>query len=773
MKAKIYAALFISAMILCQTLLSEYGSPWGNNGYNMVFKPNGGYAAVGNVSYENGDDGTFEAWVYNTGSSTRQAIIAKGSSLSLGFIFGITSNVSLSPNRLFLYMGNNNNIWQENTNGIQIPLNKWTHVAVSWKYDGLPNTFAIKFYVDGALSGSVLNASGGWGWGLNSDSVTIGLSKSLFASDFKGYLDEVRMWSKDIPQDRIARNRFIGLGNYNQANNNNAITSSTYYKDLLYVWDFNNPLFSSEIITQGNQNAYYRGNSFALENLIAGQPLPYNMVLKVDDIDDDDYVKVSNNAVFNEIDNYTVESWVYVDSLDVNAFKIIGKGNWGYTFPNFYDNVTFELYVYENHVTFRNRAISASYFGFPGGVLAEIPNNRWFHVAAVWEGSGTTHLAKLYINGEIKTLYSITGATVPTNSDPVKIGSKYTYSNVVSHGYIDEARYWNKALTPAEIRKYMLRSCRDISDPAMVGAWNFDGNHENIGSGSSPLDGSFNTGGDNKHRFSGYKNEQAAVQLSTQLNAHPTVLGLNLTGGLPSGDFFRGVSQNAGPIPQGVVKTYSIWVSEDQVIDNVTVLVSLQHPTTSELTLTLKAPNGQYKVLHDNNGSNGNDILTVYSNGAGNSITNAEFLAPWSEEVIPVSTGAFRCTSHGFWTLEVKDEVVNAAEGYFIDWGLRFNSLGDRPAGENTSPYKFNLSQNYPNPFNPVTDINYSLAKDIHVKITLYDILGRETKVLIDEFKQAGIYNFRFDSTNLASGVYFYRITAGDFTDIKKMILAK
>lgn len=106
---------------------------------------------------------------------------------------------------------------------------------------------------------------------------------------------------------------------------------------------------------------------------------------------------------------------------------------------------------------------------------------------------------------------------------------------------------------------------------------------------------------------------------------------------------------------------------------------------------------------------------------------------------------------------------------------LKFIEDENRPLvkGDLNIPDKFELLQNYPNPFNPATNIYYSLPNDIHVKITLFDILGREAKVLIDEFKTAGNYNFRFDGTELASGVYFYKITAGNFTDIKKMMLVK
>ncbi len=80
---------------------------------------------------------------------------------------------------------------------------------------------------------------------------------------------------------------------------------------------------------------------------------------------------------------------------------------------------------------------------------------------------------------------------------------------------------------------------------------------------------------------------------------------------------------------------------------------------------------------------------------------------------------------------------------------------------------------NYPNPFNPVTTINYSLPIDEKVVIKVYDILGREIKELVNDFKIAGKYSVQFDGSKLSSGVYFYRMEAGKYSQTKKLILAK
>jgi hypothetical protein len=91
----------------------------------------------------------------------------------------------------------------------------------------------------------------------------------------------------------------------------------------------------------------------------------------------------------------------------------------------------------------------------------------------------------------------------------------------------------------------------------------------------------------------------------------------------------------------------------------------------------------------------------------------------------------------------------------------------------NTVPTSYSLSQNYPNPFNPATVISFGIPKAGIVKLAVYDILGRTVATLVDEYKQAGNYKTDFDGTNLASGVYFYKLESGDFTANKKMLLVK
>jgi hypothetical protein len=90
------------------------------------------------------------------------------------------------------------------------------------------------------------------------------------------------------------------------------------------------------------------------------------------------------------------------------------------------------------------------------------------------------------------------------------------------------------------------------------------------------------------------------------------------------------------------------------------------------------------------------------------------------------------------------------------------------------------LSQNYPNPFNPSTTIEYAIPEggnqgrggsDVH--LVVYDVLGRETSVLVDERKEPGVYRVTFNAAGLPSGVYIYRLTSGQFTESRKMVLLR
>jgi hypothetical protein len=118
---------------------------------------------------------------------------------------------------------------------------------------------------------------------------------------------------------------------------------------------------------------------------------------------------------------------------------------------------------------------------------------------------------------------------------------------------------------------------------------------------------------------------------------------------------------------------------------------------------------------------------------------------------------------------------INNADALIIKTDSAFNTpliTGIRNIGSGY-PEDFKLEQNYPNPFNPVTKISYSIAKQGLVTLKIYDMLGREIKTLVNEVKTPRAYIVDFNGSNFASGVYFYKIQAGDFMQVKRMVLIK
>jgi hypothetical protein len=88
-------------------------------------------------------------------------------------------------------------------------------------------------------------------------------------------------------------------------------------------------------------------------------------------------------------------------------------------------------------------------------------------------------------------------------------------------------------------------------------------------------------------------------------------------------------------------------------------------------------------------------------------------------------------------------------------------------------PGTFSLSQNYPNPFNPSTTIRYGLPQRQQVLLTLFNTLGQRVATLVREEKEAGYHEVKFDATGLSSGVYFYRLQAGNYVATKKLLLLR
>jgi hypothetical protein len=123
-------------------------------------------------------------------------------------------------------------------------------------------------------------------------------------------------------------------------------------------------------------------------------------------------------------------------------------------------------------------------------------------------------------------------------------------------------------------------------------------------------------------------------------------------------------------------------------------------------------------------------------------------------------------------SLTTTSQYIFAGTNYNV-WRRGFTEIIGIQKISELVPSSFSLSQNYPNPFNPATKIKMEIAKLCNVKLIVYDILGREVETLINEKLKPGTYEVTFNGSNYASGVYFYKLVANDYSETKKMLMLK
>ncbi|OGU74600.1 MAG: hypothetical protein A3H45_10575 [Ignavibacteria bacterium RIFCSPLOWO2_02_FULL_55_14] len=148
--------------------------------------------------------------------------------------------------------------------------------------------------------------------------------------------------------------------------------------------------------------------------------------------------------------------------------------------------------------------------------------------------------------------------------------------------------------------------------------------------------------------------------------------------------------------------------------------------------------------------------------------------------------GVFLSTNNGTsWTAAstgLTDVSALAVSGTNLFAGTRGGGVWRRPLSEMITsvdrlsaalPMHFRLEQNYPNPFNPATTISFALPSRSFVSLKVFDALGREVTILLSEQLPAGKYSLQWNAVGLPSGVYFYRLQAGSFTETKKLLLLR
>jgi hypothetical protein len=160
----------------------------------------------------------------------------------------------------------------------------------------------------------------------------------------------------------------------------------------------------------------------------------------------------------------------------------------------------------------------------------------------------------------------------------------------------------------------------------------------------------------------------------------------------------------------------------------------------------------------------------IYRNTTNNPGTASLIDSTIHPDTMYTNTGLTNGTTYYYW-VRCKDRFCSPRTSAFslvlsiVPTGIQSNN--------NEIPRVYALYQNFPNPFNPVTNISFDLPKVSFTKLTIYDVLGKEIAVVVNDILAAGKYKIDWNSDNFASGIYFYKIEAGSFIDRKKMVVLK
>lgn len=179
--------------------------------------------------------------------------------------------------------------------------------------------------------------------------------------------------------------------------------------------------------------------------------------------------------------------------------------------------------------------------------------------------------------------------------------------------------------------------------------------------------------------------------------------------------------------------------------------IAVRRGALNPVSTNIHLSNGE--LTHNNNISMTNGSVTVQFN----------YIAP---ATVGIDT---------IWATGLATNSDGGTSGDDWNWAPSKRVVVRLPTGtsNNSLPVEFALRQNYPNPFNPGTVISYQLAVNSYVTLKIYDLLGREVMLLTNGFQKAGSYQVNLNGNNLSGGMYYYKITAGEFTDTKKMMLVK
>jgi len=570
---------------------------------------------------------SIDAWVNPSLLSASRGIIAKGSLLGTSLIYALR----ISAGRVvFLTNGAPRLSTKVST---LIPLNSWTHVSATYN----SSSGSFKLYINGLLDSSSVVA--GAAPVSNTDSLFIGISGA--STPFRGQIDEVRLWNKELASAEVYQNFMTSMAEVSGVYSG-LVLSMTFQDENSAGTDFNTRDIS------GNGNNGNARNITAVDQ----SNVPYTTIHNNESVflnGSNSYMTGKDTSTLDASTAITVECWVY--PISNTACNYVSKGSATRVYSIGWDGTK---------VTARINNINLNVGA------AVVPLNQWSHLALVYKNTGPYNL---FLNGAGQFAGFNALGNITNSTDSLYIGGGSGSLTEMS-GYIDEVRISkDHSKSRYEILTSMYNSVDGGNDP--------DPFLTNI---SYNLDGllvdNANNGG-SKLRFVG-----------SAVFSHPGAF-LDPVSPLTrdkSDSFSKGyyIKSSLRPVPQtgsAGITLDTIFINQNVSISDLNLFVALNHGATSQIEIVLTAPNGDSVKVFNNLSANLNNqgLVTVFDDQADSSLADSRFttFSPLFRPANSLNSVLSGDKSQGKWILKITDNNPSAAgvsPGMLYAWGFQLNN---------------------------------------------------------------------------------------------------